>query len=95
MQISNNKYLHLYNTGIHAPTSVTRKMKEALAGRGKKRSVINVNRGNSIESITGQAHTERSLDFNLRSKELHRDMKNKIYYSTSSDVANHASLNKL
>ena len=95
MQISNNKYLHLYNSGTHSHTSVTRKMEEVSPGRGKKFNVKNVNRGNSIKSITGQAYAERSLDFNLKSKELHRDMKNKIYYSTSSDIANHASLNKL
>lgn len=95
MLSENTRYSHLYNTVRYIPPSVVRQIEEATPSKNETFSKINVNRGNSIESLTGQTAMESLFERTLRGKETYRSMKNKVMYSLSSDVTTHASLNKL
>lgn len=91
----NNKYSHLYETSTYIPPSVIREMEAMIPSSKKMFSYINVNRGNSIESVTGERTNDRLLDFTLLNKDLYSDMKSKAMYAVSTDIAMHSNLNKL
>ena len=91
----NGKYAHLYNTVQYIPPSIIRKIEEAKSKQAQTFNTINVNRGNSIESISGQSQFDRFLNYELRGRDIYSDMKNKILYSLSSEISTHVDLNTL
>lgn len=90
-----DRYSHLYKTGIYVPPSIIRQIEKAKPSQNEVFNNININRGNSLEAITNQSKMENFLNTTLRGKDMYSNMKNKIMYSLSSDVTTHASLNKL
>lgn len=92
---SNDRYSHLYKTGVYIPPSVIRKIEQATPDQNLIFNNVNVNRGNSLEAITNQSKMDNFLNFTLRGRDIYSNMKNKTMYSLSSDIATHASLNTL
>lgn len=91
---SNNRYSHLYKTVQYVPPSVIRKMENATPSQNQVYSNVNTNIG-SVMSAGGQGRMDYLLNSTLRNRDIYSDMKNKIMYSLSQDVAIHSSLNQL
>lgn len=95
MYNENNRYSHLYKTVQYIPPSVIREIEKAKPNANETYSKISVNRGNSLESVTGQSGMDRLFNVTLKGKEVYNSMKNKIMYSLSSEVVTHEAMNRL